>query len=262
MQAAGQHHTAGWKGVTGAVLLRPIPDNPSLSPTQQPKHCLEPSAPQLPLRPTGTARLQRPLSPRAVAQCASQLVPGGSTPTALSPAAPAPRDGHAHSYLSHSCLHDLQAQLCLQLCLHLLCRWRADGQRGASPPPKRPPQETEPRDTPDSCPPQASSPVQPRALGCTVGAPSSQSLGRGTPQLGRGRKRGAGPAGPLPNSPAWLATSARERFWGFCRMRKVSAGPTTLPGSRGHSVRPGRTDPLPIPTTAQSLLATCPVPPL
>lgn len=63
VQAAGQHHTAGWKGVTGAVLLRPIPDNLSLSPTQQPKHCLEPSAPQLPLRPTGTARLQRPLTP-------------------------------------------------------------------------------------------------------------------------------------------------------------------------------------------------------
>lgn len=26
------------------------------------------------------------------------------------------------SYLSHSCLHNLQAQLSLQLCLHLLCR--------------------------------------------------------------------------------------------------------------------------------------------
>lgn len=33
-------------------------------------------------------------------------------------------------YLSHSCLHDLQAQLCLQLCLHLLCGWKMLRQRG------------------------------------------------------------------------------------------------------------------------------------
>lgn len=43
-------------------------------------------------------------------------------PTPLSLTTPAPRDGIlAQSYLSHSCLHNLQAQLMLQLSLHLLC---------------------------------------------------------------------------------------------------------------------------------------------
>lgn len=56
-------------------------------------------------------------------------------------------------------------------------------------------------------------------------------------------------------SPVWLATSAREKFWGFCRMRKVSAGPTTLPGKGGHSVKAGNADPLPTLAAAQSPLS-------
>lgn len=41
-------------------------------------------------------------------------------------------------------------------------------------------------------------------------------------------------------------------------MRKVSAEPTTLPGRGVRSVRPGSTDPLPIPTTDQLLLVPTP----
>lgn len=97
------------------------------------------TASQIPslLYSAGTAHSLRPLYPRAGG---SWLVPSGSIPTPLSLSTPVPRDGIlAHSYLSHSCLHNLQAQLMLQLSFHLLCGQGGDGQRHVSPPHKRPP---------------------------------------------------------------------------------------------------------------------------
>lgn len=211
-----------------------------------------PSAPQLPHRPTGTAHSRRPLHASAGAQHASGSYLAEAPPLPCHLAAPAPRDWCAPSYLSHSCLHDLQAQLCFQLCLRLLCGWRGDSHKVSCshitrvfPLHPRDPTETEARDilaaahpTPA---PQFSQGYWDAGWKHRLSSPWEGAL------CNLGGKRRAGPGGHLPDLPAWLATSASERFWGFCRMRKVSAGPTTLPGKGRCSVRLGRADTLPIP---------------
>lgn len=192
-------------------------------PTQHPKPCPDSSTLKLPYRPGGTAHSQRPLYTRTGG---SWLVPSVSIPTPPSLATPAPRDRIlVHSYLSHSCLHNLQAQLVLQLSLHLFCGQGGDGQ-ACFPSTQKPPQKHS-----QGRAPTAAHQLPSSAEGHMVGALSSWSLGRGIPQLG-GEERNK-IRGTLLDSPVWLATSASEKFWGFCRMRKVSAGPTTLPGRRG-----------------------------
>lgn len=94
------------------------------------------------------------------------------------------------------------------------------------------PPETESRDSSNSCPFHL--PSSGKGRGMYGRSPLSLVPRKGHPQLG-GKARNK-IRGTLPNSPVWLATSASEKFWGFCRMRKVSAGPTTLPGRGGVTV--------------------------
>ncbi|KAL0624633.1 putative uncharacterized protein CCDC28A-AS1 [Plecturocebus cupreus] len=154
----------------------------------------------------------RPPPASRAQEVSAPVLPSSSPPTLVDNISPlgALTDSPVSAYLSHSCLQDLEPCLCFQFRLHQPCREDAGQVRSS------------PVWSPRSC--SAKRQAGPMWAGNIQGRISHRPgyilLGMGLGLSLKLRSR---------YLPACWVTSAKDRFCSLCRMRKVRAGPTTLP---------------------------------